>query len=161
MLISPMESPLHPYAEPKASSYGGPDLRGHGGVASPPKGIPRRALPEVRIRVLLFFWYPIDCEIAPISKKGHGGRRNEPGGPIKCFYQSWRLAVTDGGFPGLLFHDLRRSAVRNVAEKIGMSEKRAKEPWKSAATRRDPVLIGITSYPSPTFRREDKKWTSG
>ncbi len=47
--------------------------------------------------------------------------------PIKWFYQSWRLAVTDAGFPGLLFHDLRRSAVRNMVEKIGMSEKRAME----------------------------------
>ncbi len=75
----------------------------------------------------VFFWYPVDCEIAPLSKKGHGGRRNEPGVPIKWFYQSWRLAVTDAGFPGLLFHDLRRSAVRNMVEKIGMSEKRAME----------------------------------
>jgi integrase len=78
-------------------------------------------------REFVFFWYPVDCEIAPISKKGHGGRRNEPGVPIKWFYQSWRLAVTDAGFSGLLFHDLRRSAVRNMVEKIGMSEKRAME----------------------------------
>jgi integrase len=75
----------------------------------------------------VFFWYPIDCEIDPTLKAGHGGRRNEPGMPIKSFYDSWREAVKDAGFPDLLFHDLRRSAVRNMVEKIGMSEKRAME----------------------------------
>jgi integrase len=76
---------------------------------------------------LVFFWYPIDCEIDPTLKRGHGGRRNEPGSAIKTFYESWRTAVKDAGFPALLFHDLRRSAVRNMVEKIGMSEKRAME----------------------------------
>ena len=76
---------------------------------------------------LVFFWYPIDCEIDPTLKSGHGGRRNEPGSAIKTFYESWRTAVKDAGFPALLFHDLRRSAVRNMVEKIGMSEKRAME----------------------------------
>jgi integrase len=75
----------------------------------------------------VFFWYPIDCEIDPTSKKGHGGRRNEPGTQIKSFYDSWRAAVKNAGYPELLFHDLRRSAVRNMVEKIGMSEKRAME----------------------------------
>jgi integrase len=75
----------------------------------------------------VFFWYPIDCEIDPTFKTGHGGRRNEPGSPVKTFYQSWKTAVESAGFPDLLFHDLRRSAVRNMVEKIGMSEKRAME----------------------------------
>ncbi len=75
----------------------------------------------------VFFWYPVDCEIAPTSKKGHGGRRGTPGSQIKSFYDSWRSSVKAAGFPGLLFHDLRRSAVRNMVEKIGMSEKRAME----------------------------------
>jgi hypothetical protein len=35
--------------------------------------------------------------------------------------------VKSVGVPDLLFHDLRRSAVRNMVEKIGMSEKRAME----------------------------------
>jgi hypothetical protein len=46
---------------------------------------------------------------------------------MKSFYESWGEAVKDAGFPDLLFHDLRRSAVRNMVEKIGMSEKRAME----------------------------------
>jgi integrase len=69
----------------------------------------------------------VDCEIDPTSRKGHGGRRNAPGAQIKSFYESWRAAVKNAGFPDLLFHDLRRSAVRNMVEKIGMSEKRAME----------------------------------
>jgi integrase len=73
------------------------------------------------------FWYPTDCEIDPRSKKGHGGRRNEPGTQLKSFYESWKNAVTLAGFPDLLFHDLRRSAVRNMIEKVGLSEKRAME----------------------------------
>lgn len=80
--------------------------------------------PESRF---VFFWYPADSEIGPTSKKGHGGRRNEPATQIKSFYDSWRAAVASAGFPDLLFHDLRRSAVRNMVEKIGMSEKRAME----------------------------------
>jgi integrase len=75
----------------------------------------------------VFFWYPADCEIDPTFKTGHGGRRNDPGSAIRTFYQSWKTAVKDAGFPDLLFHDLRRSAVRNMVEKIGMSEKRAME----------------------------------
>jgi len=75
----------------------------------------------------VFFWYPVDCEIDPTFKKGHGGRRSEPGSPLKSFDQSWRTAVANAGFPNLLFHDLRRSAVRNMVEKVGMSEKRAME----------------------------------
>ena len=80
--------------------------------------------PEVEF---VFFWYPGDSEIAPVSKKGHGGRRNEMGTSIKSFYASWKNAVKNAGFPNLLFHDLRRSAVRNMVEKVGMSEKRAME----------------------------------
>jgi len=75
----------------------------------------------------VFFWYPVDCEIDPDLKSGHGGRRSEPGSCIRRFDHSWKTAVKDAGFPELLFHDLRRSAVRNMVEEIGMSEKRAME----------------------------------
>jgi integrase len=33
----------------------------------------------------VFFWYPIDCEIDPIFKAGHGGLRTKPGTPLKLF----------------------------------------------------------------------------
>jgi len=74
---------------------------------------------------LVFFWYPIDCDIVPKLKGGRGGRRNEPGTPIKDFRFSWKEAVKEAKRPELLFHDLRRSAVRNMVEKMGWSEKKA------------------------------------
>jgi integrase len=88
------------------------------------KGFRDRNFPDCKF---VFFWYPTDCEIDPTSKKGHGGCRNEPGTQIKSFYDSWGSAVKNAGFAELLFHDLRRSAVRNMVEKIGMSEKRVME----------------------------------
>ena len=36
------------------------------------------------------------------------------GEPIKDFRGAWRKACTTANQPGLLFHDLRRSAVRNL-----------------------------------------------
>ena len=34
--------------------------------------------------------------------------------PIKDFWESWSTACTKAGVPGLLFHDPRRTAVRNL-----------------------------------------------
>ena len=42
------------------------------------------------------------------------------GRPIHSFRRSWRKACEKAGVPGLLFHDLRRSAVRNL-ERAGIS----------------------------------------
>jgi integrase len=36
------------------------------------------------------------------------------GKPVKNFHKSWALACERAGVPGLLFHDLRRTAVRNM-----------------------------------------------
>jgi integrase len=36
------------------------------------------------------------------------------GVPVKSFKRSWATACEGAGLPGLLFHDLRRSAVRNL-----------------------------------------------
>ena len=116
--------PLYPDAESQTSADCGPNLRGHGVLVTSAKVYRDEHLPECEF---VFFWYPQDCEIAPVSKKGHGGRRGAPGSPTRSFYDSWRSAVKTAGFPCLLFHDLRRSAVRNMVEKIGISEKRAME----------------------------------
>ena len=42
------------------------------------------------------------------------------GQPVKSFRRTWAEACKKTGLPGLLFHDLRRSAVRNL-ERAGVS----------------------------------------
>jgi integrase len=39
---------------------------------------------------------------------------------IKSFKKAWATACVDAGYPGLILHDLRRSAVRNM-EQPGLS----------------------------------------
>jgi len=44
---------------------------------------------------------------------------NRSGRRIESFRRSWKKACEKAGLPGLLFHDLRRSAVRNL-ERAGV-----------------------------------------
>jgi integrase len=63
----------------------------------------------------VFFWHKEDVVI------GHGGVRVVPGSPIKKFEASWKAAVARAKTPDLLFHDLRRSATRNM-RKAGIEQ---------------------------------------
>jgi integrase len=63
----------------------------------------------------VFFWHTSDCML------GHGGLRTKPGSRISTFYASWNKAVEEAGYKGLLFHDLRRSATRNM-RKAGIDQ---------------------------------------
>jgi integrase len=63
----------------------------------------------------VFFWHTEDAMIA------NGGQRSIPGTHIKVFRKSWTKAVKAAGYPSLLFHDLRRTAERNMT-KAGMDQ---------------------------------------
>ena len=52
---------------------------------------------------------------------GHGGVRTKPGSHVQKFDASWKAAVKRADNEGLLFHDLRRSAQRNM-RKAGIDE---------------------------------------
>jgi integrase len=52
--------------------------------------------------------------------------RAVPGEPLKDFRFCWDLAVAAAGYPDLLFHDLRRSAIRYAEQEAGMSSIRVR-----------------------------------
>jgi integrase len=51
--------------------------------------------------------------------------RLKPGTKFKDFRKLWAGAVKRAGFPDLLLHDLRRSAVRNMVQECGIPEEQA------------------------------------
>jgi integrase len=73
----------------------------------------------------LFFWMSEDIQL------DHGGVRSTPGAPIRDFRASWSNAVSVANeanprvTPDLLFHDLRRSAVRVMVQDAGIPESQA------------------------------------
>lgn len=73
----------------------------------------------------LFFWMAEDVDL------NHGGVRNTPGKPIVDFRGSWANAVKEARRlntsvrADLLFHDLRRSAIRVMVQEAGIPESQA------------------------------------
>jgi len=71
----------------------------------------------------------MEPELWDLLKHLHKNRRmdclfvfNRNGKKIGSFCKSWRRAVTAAGVPNLLFHDLRRSAIRNMV-RAGIPER--------------------------------------
>ena len=49
--------------------------------------------------------------------------RSVPGERLRDFRWAWNDAVTAAGFPNLLFHDLRRSAIKFADQEAGISQR--------------------------------------
>ena len=63
------------------------------------------------------------------------------GAAIKDFRTSWKDACDAAGYPGKLFHDLRRTAVRNL-ERAGVPRSTAMQRWD---IRRSPCIAAMPS----------------
>lgn len=76
---------------------------------------------------------PLSGELLAVIERAAGNRRldclhvfHRDGHPLRDFRDSWQNACQTAGMPGLLVHDLRRSAVRNmvragVPERVAMA----------------------------------------
>lgn len=64
----------------------------------------------------VLFWHPEDETLGPHCV---------PGTRINSCRKLWNAAMKRAGFEGITPHDLRRSAVRNMTQKCGISESRA------------------------------------
>ena len=76
------------------------------------------------------------------------------GKPVKDFTKTWRRACTNAGVPGLLFHDLRRTAARNL-RRAGLAETLIMKigGWRTpsvfhryAITNRQDMAAGMRQY---------------
>src|SRR5258708_20855801 len=74
---------------------------------------------------------PLSTELAEIIKRRQSLRQVEKSGvaqlcpfifhrangqPVRNFLKSWNVAVKKAGLSGILYHDLRRSAARNLTQ---------------------------------------------
>jgi integrase len=76
---------------------------------------------------------PLSGELLEVIERAHANRRLDclhvfhvDGQPIGDFRKPWKQACTTAGLSGLIVHDLRRSAVRNMV-RAGIPERVCKE----------------------------------
>ena len=101
----------------------------------------------------VFFWHKEDVMI------GHGGSRTEPGSQIKDFRATWKAAVKAAGFDGLLFHDLRRSAQRNMRKAgIDQSIRKKISGHKTDSMERRYNIIDVADIKQAA--RQMEKWSN-
>jgi integrase len=98
--------------------FAGGFVRLEPGTAKNNEGRAFPLIPELRALVERRLAITRRCERAQGRIIAHVFHRS--GNPIRSLRRAWKTACTDAGRPGLLLHDLRRSAVRNV-ERAGIS----------------------------------------
>lgn len=76
---------------------------------------------------------PLRGELLEIIQRAHGKRRpdcpfvfHDEGEPIGDFRKAWKTACKKAGLAGIILHDLRRTAVRNMV-RAGIPERVAME----------------------------------
>ena len=118
-----LEKPQHPSTQDEERDQAQPAVLGRDRIAPKAQKEFREAHhPDAEE---IFFWCAEDCGLA------HGGVRVAPGSPIQDFRASWAAAVkrahtANANVNGdLLFHDLRRSAVRCMIQDAGIPESQA------------------------------------
>lgn len=83
--------------------------------------------------------------------------RRKNGGPVREFRRTWKNLTARAGLPGLLVHDLRRSAAKAL-RKAGVPESviMATGGWKTASMFR---RYGIVAAPTSATRWKNLSWT--
>jgi integrase len=106
------------------------------------------------------------CNCLPHAFEGKKGEdyifTRDNGKPVKDFAKTWRKACINAGVPGLLFHDLRRTAARNL-RRAGLAETLIMKigGWRTpsvfhryAITNRQDMAAGMRQYEADKARRE-------
>jgi integrase len=80
------------------------------------------------------------------------------GKPVRCFRKAWANACSEAGVPGLLFHDLRRTAARNLRNSGAAEEVIMKiGGWRTASVFKRYAIVSQTDIRAAMNRLEAKQ----